>query len=126
MGVLIEKMRREGFEMAITPPKVMIKQDPNNPDKKLEPYEEVIIDTDLDYAPMIIDKLNDRKGVLLNMEEQNDGRQLLMFKVPTRGMLGFRNILINETRGTAQLRSQFLEFDEYAGDIKKVTKGAII
>mmetsp|Transcript_14423 Transcript_14423/g.24608 ORF Transcript_14423/g.24608 Transcript_14423/m.24608 type:complete len:95 (+) Transcript_14423:1332-1616(+) len=94
-------MRREGFEMAITPPKVMMKEDPARPGAMLEPYEEVIIDTDLDYVSMIIDKINDRKGIVLNVEEQKDGRQLLTMKVPTRGLLGFRNILTNETKGTA-------------------------
>lgn len=62
LGVLIEKMRREGFELAVTPPQVILKDG-------LEPYEEVIIDTDLEYVSMIIDRLNDRKGVLMNIEE---------------------------------------------------------
>lgn len=93
---------------------------------KLEPYEEVCIDTDLDYVSMIIEKLNDRKGILMDIQEQNDGRQLLTLKVPTRGLLGFRNLLTTETKGTAQFRSQFLEYDEYAGPIKKNNKGAII
>ena len=126
LGVLIEKMRREGFEMAITPPQVVLQQDPKNPKKMLEPYEEVSIDTDLDYVSLIIDKLNGRKGVLLSAEDQKDGRQLLKFKVPSRGMLGFRSELINDTRGTALMRSQFLEYDEHAGAVKKTNKGAII
>lgn len=67
LGVLIEKMRREGFELAVTPPQVILKDGQ-------EPYEEVIIDTDLEYVSMIIDRLNDRKGVLMNIEEQKDGR----------------------------------------------------
>ena len=92
----------------------------------MEPYEEVNIDTDLDYVSMIIEKLNDRKGVLMDIKEQKDGRQLLTLKVPTRGLLGFRNFLTTETKGTAQFRSQFLEYDEFAGPIKKNSKGAII
>ena len=90
------------------------------------PTEEVMIDTDLDYVAGIIDKLNDRKGVLMDIQEQKDGRQLLTLKVPTRGLLGFRNSLTTDTKGTAQFRSQFLEFDEHAGEIKKNSKGAII
>ena len=74
LGVLIEKMRREGFELAIKPPTFIFKDDPTDPKKKLEPYEEVVIDADLDYVSGIIDKLNDRKGILLNCEEQKDGR----------------------------------------------------
>ena len=126
LGVLLEKMRREGFELAVTPPQVLMKEDPNRPGVMLEPYEEVKIDTDLEYVSGIIDKLNDRKGVLMDIEEQKDGRQLLTLKVPTRGLLGFRNALTTDTKGTAQFRSQFLEFDDYAGEIKKNSKGAII
>ena len=91
LGVLIEKMRREGFELAVTPPQVIMKQDPNNPKKFLEPFEEVTIDTDMEYLPMIIERLNARKGILLSAEDQPDGRQLVKFKVPSRGLLGFRS-----------------------------------
>lgn len=69
MGILLEKMRREGFELAVTPPQVILKEDPDVPGNMLEPYEEVIIDTDLEHVASIIDKLNDRKGVLLEIEE---------------------------------------------------------
>lgn len=92
----------------------------------LEPFEEVKIDTDLEYVSGIIDKLNDRKGILLDIQEQKDGRQLLTLKVPTRGLLGFRNALTTDTKGTAQFQSQYLEHDTFAGDIKKNNKGAII
>jgi GTP-binding protein len=101
LGVLIEKMRREGFELAVTPPQVIMKEDPDRAGVMLEPYEEVTIDTDLQYVSGIIDKLNDRKGVLLDIQEQKDGRQLLTLKVPTRGLLGYRNSLTTETKGTA-------------------------
>ena len=75
---------------------------------------------------MLIDKINGRKGILLSADDQPDGRQLLKFKVPSRGLLGFRTELVNDTRGTALMRSQFLEYDEYCGSIKKNPKGAII
>lgn len=101
LGILLEKMRREGFELAVTPPQVITKQDASG--KELEPYELVKIDTDLEYVSGIIDKMNDRKGVLLDVQEQKDGRQLLQFKVPTRGLLGFRNSLTTDTKGTAQM-----------------------
>ena len=92
----------------------------------LEPFEEVTIEADLDYSALIIDKMNNRKGVLLSSDEQADGKQCLKFKVPSRGLLGFRSELINDTRGTALMRSQFLEYDEFIGTVKKNTKGAII
>ncbi len=103
-----------------------MKEDPKDPKKKLEPFEELLIDTESNYIPMIIEKINGRKGVLLSAEDQPDGRQLLKFKIPSRGMLGFRSELINDTRGTALMRSQFLEYDEFAGLVKKNPKGAII
>jgi GTP-binding protein len=70
--------------------------------------------------------MNGRKGVLLSAEDQPDGRQILKFKVPSRGMLGFRTELINDTRGSALMKSQFLEYDEHAGPVKRNPKGAII
>jgi len=126
LGVLLEKMRREGYEMAVTPPRVIMKEDPARPGVMLEPFELVTIDTDLAYVAGVIDRLNDRKGTLLDIEEQKDGRQLLTLKVPTRGLLGYRNSLTTDTRGTAQFNSVFLEYDEHAGDIKKNNKGALI
>lgn len=126
LGVLIERMRREGFELAVTPPQVIMQVDPLNPKRVLEPYEELSIDTDMEYLPLIIDKLNGRKGVLLSAEDQADGRQLIKFKVPSRGLLGFRTELINDTRGSALMKSQFMEYDDHAGPVKKNPKGAII
>lgn len=73
LGVLIEKMRREGYEMSVTPPQVVMKKCEKT-GRMLEPYELVTIDTDLDYVSGIIDKLNDRKGMLMEIEEQKDGR----------------------------------------------------
>lgn len=105
LGVLIERMRREGFELAVTPPQVVMRPDPKDPTKMLEPYEEVTIEAEMDHIPLIIDKMNGRKGVLMTAEDQPDGRQVLKFKVPSRGLLGFRSELINDTRGTALMRS---------------------
>ena len=125
LGVLIEKMRREGFEMAVTPPEVICQIDEVT-GNKLEPYEEVSLEIDLDYVSDLVENLNNRKGILLNAEEQPDGRQMLVFKVPSRGMLGFRSFVTTLTRGTGILQSQFLEYDEWAGDVKKSSKGALI
>lgn len=86
--------------MSITPPTVLFREDPVT-GKQLEPYELVSIDTDLHFISGIIDKMNERKGVLMDLVEQKDGRQLASFKVPTRGLLGFRNYLTTETKGTA-------------------------
>lgn len=74
LGVLIEKMRREGFELAVTPPQVVMQPHPTDPKKQLEPYEEVHIDTELEYVSLLIDKINGRKGILLSADDQPDGR----------------------------------------------------
>jgi GTP-binding protein len=98
-------MRREGFEMALTPPQVIMKADPKDPKNMLEPFEEVTIEVDMDYTSLLIEKMNNRKGVLLGADNLADGKQLLKFKVPSRGLLGFRSEVINDTRGTALMRS---------------------
>ena len=92
LGILIEKMRREGYEMSITPPAVVCQEDPETGDK-LEPFEEVKIDVDLEHVANIVENLNNRKGVMMNVKELADGRQQLIFKVPSRGLLGFRRYL---------------------------------
>ncbi len=85
---------------------MITRPNPNNPKSVLEPYEEVTIETDMEYISMIIERLvNNRKGVLMEAVEQKDGRHNLTFKVPTRGLLGFRMELINDTRGTALMRT---------------------
>jgi GTP-binding protein len=76
LGVLLERMRREGYEMAITPPEVVCQIDEKT-GERLEPYEDVKIDVDLEYVSDIVENLNNRKGILLNAEQQSDGRQLL-------------------------------------------------
>ena len=89
LGILIEKMRREGYEMSITPPAVVCREDPKS-GAKLEPFEEVKIDVDLEYVATIVENLNNRKGMMLDITEMADGRQQVVFKVPSRGLLGFR------------------------------------
>lgn len=118
LGVLLEKMRREGYEMAVSPPSVLTKVCEKT-GNLLEPYESVEIDIDLINVANVIENLTNRKGVLLNAVEQPDGRQLLTFRVPSRGLLGFRTYLTAETRGTAQLKQSYLEHDEWAGEVKK-------
>jgi len=124
LGVLIERMRREGFEMAITPPEVICKT--NEKGEKLEPFEELKIEVDLEYVSDIVENLNNRKGILLNAEEMKDGKQLLTFKAPSRGLLGFRSYVTTLTRGTGQMQSQFMEYDSWVGEVRKTSKGAII
>ncbi|CAI2387054.1 unnamed protein product [Moneuplotes crassus] len=123
IGVLLEKMRREGFEIAAYPPKVLMKE---TPEGLMEPIEKVEIECDPDHMSRIIDNLNNRKGILLDSHSTPDGRDVLEFQVPSRGLIGFRSQLIGDTRGTAVMKSEFLEYDYHRGDVKKSNKGAII
>ena len=111
--------------MAVTPPQVVCQVCPKT-GEKLEPFEEVSLEVDLEYVSDLVENLNNRKGVLLNAEEQPDGNQRLTFKVPSRGLLGFRGYVTALTRGAGIFTSQFLEYDSWAGEVKKTSKGALI
>lgn len=92
----------------------------------LEPFERVKIEVDLDLCADIIENMNNRKGVMIDAFELADGNQQIEFKVPSRGLLGFRSWLTQKSKGTAQFQSQLDGYDAHVGDIKKLTKGAII
>jgi GTP-binding protein len=124
LGILIENMRREGFEMSVTPPSVMMKK--NAKGQVLEPIEEVTIEINYDHSATIIDKIQNRKGVLNNCVEIDKDRQRMTFHVPTRALLGFRAELLHDTKGTASIQTQFLEYQDFKGPLKKQQKGAII
>jgi len=122
IAILLENMRREGFEIQVSQPKVIIK---NEDGIKLEPYEEVIVDVQQEMAGMVIEKLSKRKGRMTNMKaEQN--HQRLVFEIPTRGILGYRGDFIIDTRGEGILTSRVIGFKEYAGDIEKRELGSMV
>lgn len=125
LGVLFEKMRREGYEMAVTPPEVLTKKCEET-GVVLEPFEHVEVETDLEFMNLILEKMNARKGIIMDSSQTKDGRELLVFKVPSRGLLGFRTEVVGDTRGTALVKTQFLGYEEFAGEVKKTSKGAII
>lgn len=122
LSILIEKMRRESYEFQVTRPQVIFKRIEG---KLYEPFEELTIDVDEKYAGAVIENLGGRKGQLLEMSQEN-GMTRLKYKVPTRGLLGFRSEFMNETRGMGIMNYVFLEFDEYAGDIRNRKNGALV
>jgi GTP-binding protein len=122
LGVLIENMRREGFELAVSPPSVIYVMQEG---KKLEPIEEVMVDVDQEHIGLMIDRITNRKGELKDMK-QSGTRARLTFYVPVRGLLGFRNEFITETRGTGVLNSSFHSYLPYKGSVQTARKGAII
>ncbi len=122
LSILIEKMRREGYEFQVTRPQVLYREKNG---VKLEPYEELIIDVDENYVGKVIENLGSRRGLLLDIKQEN-GMARLKYKIPTRGLLGFRSEFLTETRGMGVMNYVFLDFDSYAGEIRNRTKGVMI
>lgn len=122
LSILIETMRREGFEFAVSRPEVLYRE----MDSKLhEPFEEVVIDVHTDYSNKVIDNLQKRKGIMTSMVQEGENNRI-EFKVPSRGLIGFRGEMLTETRGTGIMHQQFLEYGPFAGDIPGRTRGALI
>lgn len=123
LSILLENMRREGYEVAVSRPQVIFK---NENGVKKEPIELVTIDVASDYAGVVIEKLGLRKGELISMSQGNDNYTRLEFKAPSRGLLGFTNEFLTETKGTGILNHTFLEYEKYKGDIQTGRKGSLI
>ncbi len=122
VSILLEQMRREGFEVQVSQPQVITKEENG---VKLEPYEELIIDVPTESSGIVIEKLGKRKGVMVNMKE-NHGITRLTYEIPTRGLLGFRSQFMVDTKGEGILSSRFVEFRPYAGEIKKRDAGSMV
>lgn len=123
LSILIENMRREGYELAVSKPEVILRRDERG--HKLEPIEEVVISVPDEYAGTVISKLNLRKGLMKQMAGEN-GYSRLEYLVPTRGLLGYRSEFINDTRGEGTMVRRFDSFDEYKGEIPQRTNGVAI
>ncbi|MDP2593443.1 MAG: EF-Tu/IF-2/RF-3 family GTPase, partial [bacterium] len=122
VAVLLENMRREGYELQVSEPQVITKE---HDGIILEPFEEAIIDAPHEFSGEIISKLSMRKGVLTGHKEIGS-RSRLVFEIPTRGLLGFRNEFIVNTKGEGLLSSRFVAFKEYAGNIKRHSFGSMV
>ena len=123
LSILIENMRREGFELAVSKPKVIYKTDANL--SRTEPYENAMVTCDDEFSGAIIQQISERKGLLTNMK--NIGTQTIMeFNVPTRGLIGYRQTFITTTRGTGILEKTFDAYGTYAGEIKGRKQGVLI
>lgn len=123
LTILIENMRREGYELAISKPQVIFKHDDN--DRLLEPIEDVIIEVPNGFSGSVISKLSIRKGQLLDMEEKEKMTHMT-WKVPTRGLLGYRSEFINDTHGEGTMVRHFRDFEDYKGDIDFRTNGSMV
>lgn len=120
LSILIENMRREGYELAVSKPEVILRKGDHG--QKQEPIEEVVISVPEEYSGTVISKLNLRKGMMQEMNNEN-GYVSMQFMVPTRGLLGYRTEFINETRGEGTMVRRFSRFEDYKGDIPQRTSG---
>jgi GTP-binding protein len=122
LAILIETMRREGYEFAVSKPEVVLREVDG---VMCEPIEEVVVDVLSDYASKVVEILLNRKGIMQTMNQEGDNTRLA-FKVPSRGLIGFRSDVLTETRGTAMIHQQFDMYEPYKGDIQGRSSGALI
>jgi len=123
LAVLIENMRREGFELTVGRPRVLLKEENG---QKLEPIEEVIIDVDDEHSGAVVQKLTERKGDLVEMRPSGSGRTRLRLYVPTRSLIGYQPELLSDTRGTAIFNRLFHEYSAYRGPLPGRRTGVLI
>lgn len=124
LSVLIETMRREGFELAVSRPRVVMQTGENG--EKLEPIEEVVIDVDEEHAGIVVQKMSERKGDMVELKPSGGDRQRLVFHAPTRGLIGYLSELLTDTRGTAVMNRIFKGFEPHKGDIQGRVQGVLL
>lgn len=125
IGILVETMRRENFELSISRPRVIFRKDPET-GKRLEPIEEVVIDVDDAYTGVIIEKLTTRRGSLQDMRPTGGGKTRLTLHVPSRGLVGYHGEFLTDTRGTGVMNRLFHSYDEYRGPISGRGNGVLV
>jgi len=123
LGVLIETMRREGFELSLSRPKVVYKDVEG---AKCEPYEEVTIDVDEEFSSIVIDNMNQRKADMLDMRKSGIDKTRLLFIAPSRGLIGYQSKFLTDTRGTGVLNRVFHSYKPFKGEITERRAGALI
>jgi len=124
LGVLIETMRREGFELTVSRPRVIFKTDANG--NKTEPMEEVTIDLNAEFSSKIIDNMNKRKAEMINMIDTGAGKNRLIFHAPSRGLIGYQSRFMTQTRGTGVMNRTFHSYGPFKPGITGRTNGALI
>jgi len=123
LAILIENMRREGFELGVSKPEVILKE---TAEGKMEPYESVVMDIPEIYSGTIIQELNRRRGIMLHIEKISDNFVRVKYEIPTRGIIGFRNFYLTETRGQGSFHANFLEYRPYIGKMEGRVRGVLV
>ena len=124
LEILLTQMRREGFEMTVSPPKVLIKKDDQG--NKLEPIEEITMDIDEEYSSKVIDSMNRRKGKMIDLKDTGKDKKRLVFHAPTRGLMGYTSRFLTLTKGTGVINRIFHSYGKYTGDMEGRRNGALI
>lgn len=123
IAILLEQMRREGYEVLVSQPQVILK---NEDGVQKEPFDLAYIDAEDLYMGSVTQKLQQRKGILIEMNTKGTGRTTSVFRIPSRGLIGYRSEFLTDTRGTGLLNTQFDGYDEYRGDIQKRFNGRMV
>ncbi|MDQ8171392.1 MAG: translational GTPase TypA [Gemmatimonadota bacterium] len=124
LSILMETMRREGFEFQVSRPKVILRTDENG--QKLEPFEELAIDVPEEYLGTVIEKLGPRKAEMIEMKNPGQGLVRLLYRVPARGLFGYRSEFLTDTRGTGIMHHRFLEYGAWAGPLSGRARGVLV
>ncbi|MCK8786010.1 translational GTPase TypA [Roseomonas sp. NAR14] len=125
LGVLIEQMRREGFELTIGRPRVLTRENPETGERE-EPFEECLVDVDEGYSGVVVEKMSQRKGVMQDMRPSGGGKVRLTFHIPSRGLIGYHGEFLTDTRGTGMMNRLFLGYQPWAGPIEGRRNGSLI
>jgi GTP-binding protein len=124
LSVLIETMRREGYELCVSQPRVILETGPSG--EPLEPYEDAVIDLDEAYVGAVVEELGRRQGQMREMRPSAAGRTRLEYRIPARGLIGYRSQFLTDTRGTGVLYTQFAEYGPVAGTIRSRQNGVLV
>ena len=124
LSILMETMRREGYEFQVSRPRVITKQGANG--ERLEPYEELMLDVPEEFLGAVIEKLGPRRGEMIDMRNPGQGMVRIMFRIPSRGLFGYRSEFLTDTRGTGIIHHRFLEYGPWAGPLAGRTRGTLV
>jgi GTP-binding protein len=124
LSILMETMRREGFEFQVSRPRVITKEGPNG--QRLEPYEELMLDIPEEFLGVVIEKLGPRRGEMLDMKNPGQGMVRLLFRIPARGLFGYRSEFLTDTRGTGIIHHRFLDYGPWAGPLTGRLRGTLV
>jgi GTP-binding protein len=124
LSILIETMRREGYEFQVSRPRVILRRGLNG--EKLEPYEELAIDVPEDYLGAVIEKLGPRRGEMIEMKNPGQGLVRVLYRIPSRGLFGYRSEFLTDTRGTGIMHHRYLEYGPWAGGLATRSRGTLV